>query len=388
MVRLIRNLFPFLLLMLNATVFADELDWHKPLCEKLCGPETELEKSIPSEIISLGTLIREGEAIDTSIKNQIDHWGDFVRWLKKDKTKKPPTNEFPERWKKLQDEARALIEVQQAIGVTNRRIDVCINNCSAARKLELLDELEILEKIKVHLVALSPWWISEEFSEMAEIANADYNYRPTSEALKKVFVSSMSNYFNEAFNIRSDISVMKAKIDHSLKRKSKNPRGRSLITDFSLNHSSTLDLILKRGIGNANANLCSIANYKAKWDKAKFYSAKALKGSLSAASLLAGPEGFLALSVGARAIPFLAKIGFTTSRTVAFLPSAGLAAKLLQERIDLGKKCDSKISTVTQDAWQKCIRERERASLSVLFTTATTISGPVLPHVMKLIKKN
>jgi hypothetical protein len=383
------KLWGFLLLILTLTAGAAGPDWYEQYCQSTaCPPQSELEKAVPSEILALGALNAQGEAVEASIQSHVDHWADFVRWLKKEPTKKPSTDAFPARWEELEGQARALVEIHRLIGSTKRKLEICRTQCSAGRRVELEVEVENFERVQAHLVTLAPWWISEEFKKITDKSEKDYEYSPKTDELKTVFIGAMSSFFTEAFAIRGQISSIEAQIETSLKGLTSKPS--ILIHEMYHREGPTLDLLLKRGISSGHLELCPLAAVTKKWNKAISVGSTTLQVGLVTASLLAGPEGMLAALSARSSLPLLVRIGMSTSRVSALLPNAALTSKMIYERADLAKQCNLDLALVklgdkSEDAWKECLENKEKASLGLLLTGISTVSSPLLPYTFKLL---
>lgn len=381
---MMKYLIPFSFFIMNS-VSSAELDWHKSFCEK-CEPKSTLENAMPSNLVQISELVKQGDLVEASIQKQIDHWGDFIRWVNNEPTKKVPPEEFSDRLKNLMQEAEAIVEVNRELGAAKRRFNICMNNCSASRKLELLDEIERLEKLNLSLNSLSPWWISEEFKAINEKAADNYEYIPDQKTLKKAFTASMGKFFTDAFEIRRNIHDIKSKFDQSLKNKKTTLGYKELLYRIIAQNGSTLDLLLQRGITSGSLDLCQIADAKNSIDKIKHYTGNTITYGLTAISLLAGPEGLLA-ALSIRSAGNLGKIALTSSKT-PLLAGMTNAGKLLYERSNLDEKCSSelssgKLSSPDVKAWENCIQKKETYNISIILTG---LSAGV-PKVIQLMKR-
>lgn len=374
--------------------------WYAPFCEQNCESPTcnELQSTgvdnvIPTEILAYGEIIKGADEIESSIQAQIDQWGDFTRWLKGDPLK-GSADGLDQRWSDLQEEARALLEIHNQLNINKRRLDVCYRaQCSPMRRLELEDERDLLNKIKIKMTALSPWWLSEEFLEQTEKVNPT---EISEQQLKKIFISSMTNFFQQSFDLRSQVGSIKAHVQ--LTMAGQEPAS-VLVTTLGTRYNEAFDLILKRRLLHKTEHLnplCDMAKTKEKFDKARNYATGTFKGGLLISSLLVGPQSLLltsaAKSLASRGL-FTRVANFFSSgpRTLAYGADAVLTAGIISDRLDKAQQCQrilalNQLGDENEDSWQQCLREKEQASLVAMLATVGTTSTFALPLVRSLLR--
>lgn len=383
-----------LVLIFSATAFANPLDWHLPYCAN-CEPKTGLEDALPSHLQEIGEILKQAGDTEGAINLQFQRWGDFSRWLDNQPTKNKISEDFNQRWKDLEEEALALMEVNRELGIAKRKLEICRTKCGAGRKLELEDEVKLIEQMRMNLSTLSPWWISEEFKDLTEKAIEDDTFVCSRAALKKAFLSSVKSFFNDGLEIRQDLAVMRAKIDNTLRNKKSSVPYSSLIANFSSHHGSTLDLLLQRSLVSGKTILCATAAQKNTRDKVIHYSKEGIKYGLSTVSLLAGPEGLVAAAGLRTSLTYLARIGIATARGPALMASFTHTGLTLSNRIETGKRCERNASVLKIEGanldsikrWETCLKEKESANVQLLISSISSVTGPSFPKVMQLLKR-
>jgi hypothetical protein len=388
---------PLFIFLLSTNISANEGSWYAPYCQN-CETSSSVEKAVPNTILVLGSLVEESKLMEASVQKQITNWGDFQRWLLSMPTKVPLTAkikiENTERWKNLEEEARALLEVHQLLGTTERKLEICRTKCGdAMRVLELEDEVKKYKDIKNNLIKISPMWVSEEFNEMAEKVKNNPEFIPAQKELKKIFTDSMANFFKGSFELTTDLREINAIIDHGIKA---GQPTQQIIDQIVTKHGSTLDLVLKKGLKSGHQSLCPLAAQKNSWDKAISLRGKVVKYGLIAASFY--PSGGTSAATTATAtkavvskslLPKLAKILPDTqlARTAA---GFFLSGKLMQERIYLGDKCEDELLSLKytegkEADWLNCLKAKKDASLNALLSIAPGTVVATIPLTAKLI---
>lgn len=392
---MLKSCFLLLFILLSFPLaFASEKTWYGPYCQDACAEEKDekLSSIVPNDLVTLTNLHAQSKRLNQQVDDQIQEWGDFVRWLKGHPTKLPLNEtEAKARWENVQEQGKALLEVERMLGINKRRFDICARNCSAYQRVELEKEREQYERLRTHMMAVSPWWLSEDFEKISEKARESDLYVPTEAELKKVFIGSMTSFFNEAMELQTHASQITTEIEYSMSGDKDAPSPAVTKTNMFLRHGDALDLLLKRSITSGDTSLCTLADSKETWNKYKRWGKNSIQVGLITMSLLAGPEGLLA-SLSARSS--LAALGrFGTSRLSGLLPNAALTTTMISEARHLQDVCEQKLAQVKlQDAdqkeWRNCINQKENAEIAAILGTLGQAAIPMLPATYKLYLAN
>ncbi len=354
--------------------------------------EISVRSPIPSYLSEFSAIQNGANSLLEQIQGKVDEWGDFTRWLK-GTTLRGSSEGFRERWQDYENQARALIEIEQAVSINSKRLNICSRGqCSAARRVELEVEQERLEKVKVNLYSIYPWWLSDEFIDFAKSST-----EPTSEELKNILALSMTNFFQQSFNLRSDIEAIKANITDAFNT-GKSPT--ILMSELILRYPNGLDAITQRSMIMSDQSdrkvLCRFLQRKTKIEGTIGAIETAFEVGLITSSLLIGPESLLLIgaSRGVLSRGLLARIrGFFGSgpRSAGYMADAALTGKLINDSFDKLNECQDIIAQTqlglsSLNDWENCLNEHSRsvlnASLGVLLPTTTF----ALPLVRALTK--
>lgn len=347
---------------------------------------------IPSYLLEFSALDEGANSLLNQIQNKVDDWGDFTRWLKGTPLR-GSSDGFDERWKTYEEQARALIEVEQSLSINKKRRHVCYQgNCGAARRVELEVEQQRLEKIKLNLFSIAPWWLSDEF-----IALSESNENPSSDELKQALVVSMTDFFKQSFKLRSDIEAIKASIALAFNSQ-KNPT--MLMSELLMRHPNGLEAIVQRSMITSNPDdqklLCLFLDRKTKVEGTLQGLETAFEIGLITSSLLIGPESLLLMgaSRGALSRGVLGRIrGFFggASRSTAFMADAAFSGKLIKESLDKFEECkrimaQTQLGLSNHQDWESCIEAHSKSVVNASIGSLLSVGGFTLPLVQALIK--
>lgn len=385
-----KNILILLLTTLSLRVFAGGENWHDQYCRD-CDGSTISREAFPKVILALGSVTKQSIELEKKIHREMDDWMEFNKWLNNHPTSYTPKElkETAKRWQSLEEQAQALIEVHKLLGVSERKLEYCRTRCTRLHILELEDEVVKHKKLMSGLTKLAKWWASEEFTEVTKKARASETFTISQGDLKKVFSTSLETFAAQGTNFWLELLAIQKVIDEGLKK------GQStdyVIDNLIMKHGPALDLVLRRGIREGSTELCSLANQKYAWDRSMATSTKALKLTLTAATMI--PTG----GASSTAAPLIAKGLSTVAKYVPkgqiakALPGVLLSGKLVQERLVLEDKCDKdlvslKLGEKEGAEWVKCLEEKKDASLEAVLTILPAVAGPALPYGAKLLEK-
>lgn len=356
-------------------------EWHQ-------GPVEGLH-----QIVEVAEGARE---LSDSITKHLEEWGDFTRWLRGMKTKNGTSKEFQKKWDKLETEGRALLEVFSELAKYEKKLQTCYEfKCHPSTILELSDNVNFLKKLKVRMTAASPWWISENFLELAAQENSQD--LPT-EKLKEVFGSSMGSFFKESMKIQSNARMLEREIKEGL-IDSKDPK--AVLTGLFLPYPHVMDAIIRRKLisstGHDREMMCEAARLKQQFDKVKSATFKTFQVGLLTAGMLVGPESFLVSKVASSAAPrgWLAKL---TSRltskpkSIAIGSDVALSGIFITEWAQMSEECKrelalTKVKASTQSEWKQCLQKKNTAKIGAMLSSVGTLGSLALPKVLTFVGK-
>jgi hypothetical protein len=313
----------------------------------------------------------------------------------RDGEKEPSYKEMiPEIKAIRQDFDRLTILSRESVRL-ERRIDKCLFNCSAYSKLQLLDELEAIQKLKLVLFMKRPILADKVFEEKmlklpAKMINSD-----------EVLFSEAefrNNLLDATFNTLQAIGKRETQFS-SYKTETSSPKmsGNVVISpkfaDYLVNkYPNIVEDIVRSAALEANGKkdvdlvtTCSLAeklqNYYSKENKKEM----ALSAATIVIPLLAGPVG-VELGIAGRALltwgissgAIRASIG-----VASMMAQVGLIGKNISDLQDLSKRCSSKeiifISSSSEETfneYKKCHKDySEKVFLTELGVIATGVTG-------------
>tara|TARA_R110000868_G_scaffold68518_7_gene202570 strand:- start:7540 stop:9342 length:1803 start_codon:yes stop_codon:yes gene_type:complete len=390
------------LILLISLAFVSNLEasWHEPFCQAppdsnqvSCTPVSSqsITSPVPSHVFEFGAIDQGATSLLEQIEFKVDEWGDFTRWLN-GLTLKGSADGFDERWNEYEQQARALIEVEQALASNKQKRDVCYRGmCGAGQRVDLEVQQQQLEKVKAGLFSIAPWWLSEDFIEISKSGG-----EISSDSLKTVLGHSMANFFKETFELKGQISAIKASIDDAMVT-GKHPS--ILMSELVLRNRAGLEAISKRAVMLSEAQdrqfLCRFLDRKQNVENTISGLETTFEIGLMASSLLLGPESILMMggvrSVASRGLFAELRTLLTgTSRMTAYMADAAYSAKLINDSFQKADECREVLASIqievaTVTDWESCLKQRSRAALTATLGTVLSAGSVALPLVRALI---
>lgn len=389
-----------LFLFISAPLMAQ---WHEPYCAKVgekvgceeAVEEDQINSLVPGPIQKMAMMSKGARELIDSIEDQADQWGDLTRWLKGHKTKTEDIKALENQWKDLEIEGRALLEVNSKLASFQKKKQVCSTMCHPSTKIELQDQVEFLTKLKTRMTAASPFWISEEF---LEVAVKEKSEDLPNDKLKELFVNSMGSFFEEARELQAQSFEIERALNRSL-NETEDPE--AAISSLFVSYPNAVDAILRRKVletqGHERDLMCEVAENKSQYDKVKSGSFKTFQFGLLAAGMLVGPEAFLAskaLSSGAKAgwIKALTTRLSSKPKALAIGSDATLSSTFITDWAYMTEQCKqdlalTKLEAVDQSEWEECLRKRNNAKIGAMLAPASTLGSVALPKVFDFVNK-
>ncbi|MBY0416359.1 MAG: hypothetical protein K2Q18_19445 [Bdellovibrionales bacterium] len=329
--------------------------------------------------------------VHTSLKLSL---APLLRTLR-DGKKEPSFKESMVEINSIKGDFDRLTLLSKELVVTRKKFDICLNQCSAYRKLELQDTILEIQKAKVALLIKRPILANQVFEEM--MLNIPQHLIDNELPFREIefhasLLTALSTTLRALIDKEKDIASFQYDGSRPIIRVGNEEYTSEYVLGMAERFPELVEDVLKysesdgtfANLKNGNNTLCNYAKKFAEYSKKKEYQKTAIDIGLFVLPMLAGPfgiEGALALRLstwGIRATEFSKVI-----KTGSILINVGNLAKDNLDLKSLLEKCSrdeirfyKNRNTNSLKEFQACQEEYgEQLFISQLGVLATGISG-------------